>query len=244
MKKSTGLLGCALFLSCSGAYAAPITYNIDQAFWGQYSATTLYTALEWQAQRQAQVDANPSAYNFLTGSITLDWDTQTFADFAFSMDEDINGVATVANFASTDPTSSANFVENTGAGSVQVNLRMMASWGPELTFGSDTAPQYRASLDVSITRFLDTGDLTLVMYPTETGEFQLFQIYDFETGTFSQSGSYDDNGSNPVTRTNGGGYGISEANAVIPLPAGLPLLGGALGLFAMMGWRNRRRASS
>ena len=45
MKKSLGLLGCAFFLTCAGAEAAPITYDIDQAFWGQYSATTLYTAL-------------------------------------------------------------------------------------------------------------------------------------------------------------------------------------------------------
>ena len=246
MKKSLGLLGCAFFLTCAGAEAAPITYDIDQAFWGQYSATTLYTALEWQAQRQLEVNANPSAYNFLTGSVTLDWDTQTVTDYGLGMDVVINGVETVASFAPADTGSSIIFNQNAGGGGIEpseyVTLNMATSWGPVYTYGSNTGAQYRARLSLTIVHFLTSDDLALTMLPSQVGEFQRSELCPSYDLCFI-SGAYDDGGvSNPATRTYGGGVGISEANAVVPLPAGLPLLGGALGLFGMMGWRNRRRA--
>ena len=239
----SGLAASSVTLALSGAAAAaPVTYDIDQAFWGQY-LVSVHGAIgteQWQANRQAAVDANPSAFEYVRGSVTLDWDTGSVSDVGVTVDY-MNG-ATQITYTQADYAGAPHFPVY-GTGVDQVVLNFQRAYGPTLNFVSyvsgsqNSMPQYLANFQLVVTHFPTNGDVALVLQSATLGEARQTHVYNPYIGSMEAGGAYFNLDTNATTKTYGG-YGIAESAPAVPLPAPALLLIGGLG--AMAAFRRRK----
>lgn len=239
------LLAALLLVGPGAGWAAPTTYDIDQAFWGAFqlplSASAPQSPADFQTQRAADVAADPSAFGFLTGQITVDWDSDTLIDLGLTM-------TAPGGFSAGFGLAEVQSVTHANQGSRFTNLvqpveefRMAlgAASGPTLSFDNDFGPveelsQFFASLDFTLTRVLGDGSLNMTL---SNGLFQEavqstvvvvtdplcnpLQTFTCVGDIRNAGGTYSTRAQLPYTETYGAaGITVSE----VPLPAGAILL--------------------
>lgn len=227
---------CGALLTGGVAAAAPVTYTIDQAFWGQYSATTFGTmgTDAWQVMRQADVDANPDSFNYLRGTFTVDWDTRQILSLDFAMDLDFASGERAINFTLADATRT-RVEENVSATGLFAQADLETTDGPLI--GTPAQPQFTGELTFVLLRSYDTGELSMGLNGGRGAEYMLFPGFDSGFTLVPDYWDYQDT-TNPTSSTYGGGYGISVS--AVPLPASVPLLIAGIGALAAL----RRRAAT
>ncbi len=245
MKGTQWTLGAAVvcaFGVAGAAQAAPVTYDIDQALWGQCLISSgCLDSLAWQAGKETDVATNPSAYHYVRGQVTVDWDAALPDITALNLTMEMlypSGKQTIA-FDLGDEVFGTGSVS---PGGLSTWSEMETTAGPDI--GSPAMPQFTAKMNFQVTRDTTTEELFLQINGMSGGEYEETLIF-LPYGGFLNTWSYNrfvggQPIGNPTTRTYGGA-GITAAGQApaVPLPAaGWMLLAGLGGLAAM-----RRRAA-
>ena len=233
MRKLLSIIAAALL--AAPAYAASVTYEIDQHFSNSTSVYGLQPS-----------NAGPH----LTGFITFDTDTRTITDYALT--SRVRPSYPNTTWVDTEYTSAngtAEFTHQTVLGFTPVSgttqnhtldyVTFTHFYGPQTTVMGVTNPLYKAQLGLSFYD-LDLFGPTLEFHQGETiNKWQVVTQYQY--GDLIPVPGYALVNNNPTTDgiNNGGTAGAQLLQTpvqtpAVPLPAGLPLMLGAFGLAGLL----------
>ncbi|MEQ8233889.1 MAG: hypothetical protein RLW61_20250 [Gammaproteobacteria bacterium] len=238
---------CILAGANAPAIAAPVTYAIDQAFWGtkpigSYSLTTDV----WQAQRADAVAADPGSFSYVNGTVTIDWEADELADYDLNLD--LAPLGTSVRFRKGAPEVNVDreaiLPPVVASAAEQLQLYMSRGFGPQVTItpagGTPvSAQQYRLEFDFVFNNFTNPESVQTLLLRADIFEFQeLGALGDYGClyfGICSTTADYAAGSATVPDSQTYGGYGI--APAPVPLPAPAALLASAL---AALGIRRQR----
>ena len=242
----------ALVLGAGPAAAAPVTYAVDQAFWGSFPGVFTFRAGSdvWQAGRADAVAADPDAFSYARGEITIDFEAKRVADYDFELDLGPLGIADPVPFRKDDPavTVDRQFfpARSTPTSADQLQLYLNRSFGPDrrVAFAdgtSEMAPRYRIAFDFVLNQFPEPdADVTLLLRADvfEFRETPLSGVCISFDACLPFDADYALLPASPPDTETYGGAGVAPVSVTaVPLPPAAALL--LSGLAAVV-WRGRR----
>lgn len=221
----------------SAAFAGTITYSLDQNFSGSTGV--------------AGLGPSPTGPN-LSGTVTFDTVTGDITDYALQ--------SRVLPYAPYTDTIDTHYADETGSvaktahqeftvtppgGTPELltldTYTFTTAFGPNVTGNGNTHPQFRSALSLVFLNVLDFGTALEFHQSEQVEEFQVVQTYSALLQGYYETSSFEFVAFNLLT--DGIDNGLAGANVettpAVPLPAGLPLMLGAFGMFGMI---MRRRA--